>query len=118
MRLPRKERHRILQPSTRSAAALNRSFSCVIGVCLKYFRSYVFTIVLQQLWPRVSQHHTPLPATIIDYSLNSLHRKRNSAGWPYGTVELNDNGGPNVQVTVTLSGGEGFVNTGAGAALT
>jgi MYXO-CTERM domain-containing protein len=34
----------------------------------------------------------------------------------YGTVNLHQNG-PNVDVTVTLSPDEGFVNTGAGAAL-
>ena len=36
---------------------------------------------------------------------------------PYGTVDLNQNGA-NVDVTVTLAAGEGFTNTGAGAALT
>jgi hypothetical protein len=36
---------------------------------------------------------------------------------PYGTVNLHQDGA-NVDVTVTLSAGEGFVNTGAGAALT
>jgi hypothetical protein len=36
---------------------------------------------------------------------------------PYGTVDLNQDGA-NVDVTVTLAAGEGFTNTGAGAALT
>ena len=36
---------------------------------------------------------------------------------PYGTVDLHQDG-VNVDVTVTLVAGEGFVNTGAGAALT
>ena len=31
---------------------------------------------------------------------------------------MNDHGGANVEVTVTLNSGEGFTNTGAGAALT
>lgn len=36
---------------------------------------------------------------------------------PYGSVTLNDNGGPNVTVTVQLASGLGFVNTGAGESL-
>src|SRR5215469_17913667 len=36
---------------------------------------------------------------------------------PYGTVDLSQDGA-NVDVTVTLAAGEGFTNTGAGAALT
>jgi hypothetical protein len=60
----------------------------------------------------------PARATIIDYSLNKFVGEGNVPAGPYGTVELNDNnGGPNVQVTVTLAAGVGFVNTGTGGAL-
>ncbi len=36
---------------------------------------------------------------------------------PYGSVTLNDNGGQNVTVTVSLAPGEGFVYTGSGESL-
>jgi PEP-CTERM motif len=60
----------------------------------------------------------PARATIIDASLNVFTGTGSVPPGPYGAVELNDHGGANVEVTVTLTPGEGFVNTGAGEALT
>lgn len=59
---------------------------------------------------------TPAAATVLDYSLNDYvgTGSTNLVSSPYGTVTLDDNGGSNVTVTVTLSSGVGFVNTGAG----
>lgn len=59
----------------------------------------------------------PAHATIITYTFNDYVGTGTPPSGPYGTVELNDNGGPNVAVTVTLASGEGFVNTGAGESL-
>ena len=61
---------------------------------------------------------TPASATIIDYSLDQYTGNGTPPSGPYGTVELNDHGGSNVEVTLTLSSGEGLINSGAGAALT
>ncbi len=60
---------------------------------------------------------SPARATIIDYSLSDYTGSGTPPAGPYGTVELNDNGGANVTVTVTLASGIGFVDTGAGASL-
>lgn len=60
----------------------------------------------------------PAHATVITYSLNQYVGSGTPPSGPYGTVELSDNGGANVSVTVMLASGEGFVNTGAGEALT
>lgn len=62
----------------------------------------------------------PASASVMDYSLDSYvgGGSMNLVSSPYGNVELNDNGGSNVTVTVTLSSGVGFVNTGAGYSLT
>lgn len=59
----------------------------------------------------------PAQATIITYTFTNYVGTGTAPSGPYGTVELNDNGGANVTVTVTLASGEGFVNTGAGEAL-
>lgn len=63
---------------------------------------------------------TPAAATVLGYSLNDYvgTGSTNLVSSPYGTVTLNDNGGPNVTVTVTLASGVGFVNSGAGYPLT
>jgi hypothetical protein len=60
----------------------------------------------------------PASAAFIDYSLSQFTGGGTPPAGPYGTVDLNDHGGANVEVTVTLTSGEGFVNSGAGAALT
>ena len=62
----------------------------------------------------------PAVATVLDYSLNDYvgTGSTNLVSSPYGTVALDDNGGSNVTVTVTLASGVGFVNTGAGYPLT
>ena len=61
----------------------------------------------------------PAAATTIDYSLTDyVGSGTPSIPSPYGTVALDDNGGPNVSVTVSLASGVGFVNTGAGYVLT
>ena len=60
---------------------------------------------------------SPARATLIDYSLSDYTGTGTPPAGPYGTVELNDNGGANVTVTVTLASGMGFVDTGAGASL-
>lgn len=59
----------------------------------------------------------PAHATIITYTFSDYVGSGTPPAAPYGTVELNDNGGSNVAVTVTLASGEGFVNTGAGESL-
>lgn len=59
----------------------------------------------------------PAHATIITYTFNDYVGTGTPSAGPYGTVELNDNGGSDVAVTVTLASGEGFVNTGAGESL-
>jgi hypothetical protein len=59
----------------------------------------------------------PAHATVITYTYNDYVGSGTPPSGPYGTVELNDNGGSNVAVTVTLASGEGFVNTGAGESL-
>jgi PEP-CTERM motif len=51
------------------------------------------------------------------YTLDTFTGSGSPPAGPYGTVNLHQDGA-NVDVTVTLSAGEGFVNTGAGAALT
>lgn len=62
----------------------------------------------------------PAAANVMDYSLTDyVGSQTSSLSSPYGTVALNDNGGSDdVTVTVTLATGVGFVNTGAGHALT
>ncbi|MGH8318319.1 MAG: PEP-CTERM sorting domain-containing protein [Steroidobacteraceae bacterium] len=59
----------------------------------------------------------PAHATIITYTLDSYVGSGTAGAPPYGTVELNDNGGSNVTVTLTLTSVEGLVKTGAGEAL-
>lgn len=59
----------------------------------------------------------PAHATVITYTLNDYVGSGTAPAGPYGTVQLNDNGGADVTVTVTLASGEGFVNTGAGESL-
>jgi hypothetical protein len=61
---------------------------------------------------------TQASATVIDYSLDVYTGSGSPPSGPYGTVELNDHGGANVEVTLTLAAGEGLVISGAGAALT
>jgi hypothetical protein len=61
---------------------------------------------------------TQASATVIDYSLDAFTGSGSPPSGPYGTVELNDHGGANVEVKLTLAAGEGLTNTGAGAALT
>src|SRR5262249_581464 len=51
------------------------------------------------------------------YTLDTFTGSGTPTPPPYGTVNLHQDG-VNVDVTVTLSAGEGFVSTGAGAALT
>jgi len=51
------------------------------------------------------------------YTLNTFTGSGSPPAGPYGTVDLSQDGA-NVDVTVTLAAGEGFTNTGAGAALT
>ena len=58
----------------------------------------------------------PVHADVI-YTLDSFAGSGSPPPGPYGTVNLHQDGA-NVDVTVTLTAGEGFVNTGAGAALT
>ena len=60
----------------------------------------------------------PAHATTIALSLDTFTGTGNAPPGPYGTVELNDHSGPNVEVTLVLAAGEGFVTTGSGAALT
>jgi hypothetical protein len=61
----------------------------------------------------------PAAATVLDYNLTDyVGSGAPSLSSPYGTVALNDNGGSNVTVTVTLAAAVGFVNTGAGYSLT
>lgn len=85
---------------------------------MKYSRSYLFKIGAAAALAAGLATAQPASATIIDYSLDIYTGSGTPPAGPYGTVELNDHGGPNVEVTLTLSGGEGFANTGAGAALT
>jgi hypothetical protein len=57
-------------------------------------------------------------ATIVDYSFDQYTGTGTPpSGPPYGTVELNDNGGSDVTVTVKLLSNEGFIDTGAGDSL-
>jgi len=58
----------------------------------------------------------PVQADLL-YTLDTFTGSGNPPLGPYGTVNLHQNG-VNVDVTVSLAAGEGFVNTGAGAALT
>jgi hypothetical protein len=58
----------------------------------------------------------PVQADLL-YTLDTFTGSGNPPLGPYGTVNLHQNGA-NVDVTVSLAAGEGFVNTGAGAALT
>jgi len=58
----------------------------------------------------------PVQADLL-YTLDTFTGSGNPPLGPYGTVNLRQNGA-NVDVTVSLAAGEGFVNTGAGAALT
>ena len=51
------------------------------------------------------------------YTLDTFTGSGSPPAGPYGTVDLSQDGA-NVDVTVTLAAGEGFTNTGAGAALT
>ncbi len=61
----------------------------------------------------------PAAAAVLDESLTDyVGSGTPSLASPYGTVTLNDNGGPDVTVTVALASGVGFVNTGAGYSLT
>ncbi|WP_162800661.1 PEP-CTERM sorting domain-containing protein [Acidibrevibacterium fodinaquatile] len=61
----------------------------------------------------------PAMAGTVDYTLNDyVGSGTSSLASPYGTVALNDNGGPDVTVTVSLASGVGFVNSGAGYSLT
>jgi hypothetical protein len=57
---------------------------------------------------------------VLDYSFNEYVGSGTAgSSEPYGTVSLdNNNGGPDVTVTVSLAQGVGFVNTGAGYSLT
>jgi PEP-CTERM motif len=52
----------------------------------------------------------------VEYTLDTFTGGGSPPAGPYGTVNLHPDGA-NVDVTVTLSAGEGFVNSGAGAAL-
>jgi len=58
----------------------------------------------------------PVRADVI-YTLDTFTGSGSPTAPPYGTVNLHQDGA-NVDVTVTLTAGEGFVSTGAGAALT
>jgi hypothetical protein len=58
----------------------------------------------------------PAHADVI-YTLDTFTGSGSPPAPPYGTVNLHQDSA-NVDVTVTLAAGEGFVNTGAGAALT
>ncbi|MGC8523952.1 MAG: PEP-CTERM sorting domain-containing protein [Acidibrevibacterium sp.] len=61
----------------------------------------------------------PAIAGTLDYTLNDyVGSGTSSLPSTYGTVALNDNGGSDVTVTVSLAAGVGFVKTGAGYALT
>ena len=53
----------------------------------------------------------------VTYTFDTFTGSGTPPAGPYGTVGLHPDGA-NVDVTVTLAAGEGFVNTGAGAALT
>jgi hypothetical protein len=60
----------------------------------------------------------PAPALAdVMYTLSTFTGSGSPPAGPYGTIQLHQNGA-NVDVTVSLAAGEGFVNTGAGAALT
>jgi hypothetical protein len=58
----------------------------------------------------------PVRADVI-YTLDTFTGSGSPTAPPYGTVTLHQDGA-NVDVTVTLTAGEGFVSTGAGGALT
>lgn len=59
---------------------------------------------------------SPARADVV-YALDTFTGSGSPPAGPYGTVDLHQDGA-NVDVTVSLSSGEGFTNTGAGAALT
>jgi PEP-CTERM motif len=85
---------------------------------LKFSRSYLFAIGSAAALAAGFVTSQPASATVIDNSLGFYTGSGTPPAGPYASVELNDRGGPNVEVTLTLSSGEGFANTGAGAALT
>ena len=58
----------------------------------------------------------PVRADVI-YTLDTFTGSGSPTAPPYGTVNLHQDGA-NVDVTVTLTAGEGFVSSGAGGALT
>lgn len=59
---------------------------------------------------------TSANASVISLNITDWIGSGSQTG-PFGTVTLNDNGGPNVSVLVTLNSNVGFVNTGAGYSL-
>jgi hypothetical protein len=61
--------------------------------------------------------YAPPAAADLIYTLNIDYCTGGCGTPPFGTVLLHQNGANEVDVTVTLKAGEGFVNTGAGEAL-
>jgi hypothetical protein len=85
---------------------------------VEYSRSYLFAIGTAAALIAGLVTSQAASATAIYYSLDIFTGTGTPPAGPYGTVELNDHGGANVEVTLTLAAGEGLVDTGAGAALT
>ncbi len=88
------------------------------GVTLKTQRKNLKGLVAIAIIALLAFAGPPAKATTMSFVLNQFTGTGAPGPGPYGTVTLDDHGGPNVSVNLSLFPNFGLVNSGAGAALT
>lgn len=80
-------------------------------------RSAVKTFALTAIAASVAAFVPQAHAGVVTYSLSQYVGSGTAPSGPYGVVTLTSSGSSNVNVSVSLAGTEGFVDTGAGHSL-